>query len=120
MADELRRLLLAYKPNHGIGTGATADGKWPTSARRENWARTFDTMRRADKRDWRRSALLLRWVCSAEQRDSEYAMEVESAKALREKWDRIDEKYARAKGERSVKPAGTGAEDPYRGLEIVQ
>lgn len=84
LADYLRTLLLRAKPDHRIGKR-----KWGDSdAQRNSWGRELDLMHTADGREWRRSAELVRWVFTEQRGDARFV--VESAAALRTKWDRLD------------------------------
>jgi len=85
LADYLREKILAAKPSHKIGRGT-----WDSSTTRRTWARVADQMHRIDGREYKRSAQLARWAWSPANLGADASFIVESMKALRAKWDRLD------------------------------
>lgn len=117
LADYLRSQILRSKRDHRIGKR-----RWDhRDTQRIGWAIEFDRMNRIDGRAWRRSAELIAWVLKG---CPGYGGEfvVESAKALREKWDRLDS--AEKKSRNGVKPAEEERrrtpEEMLPGMEILR
>ena len=109
-ADFLRKEILRSKPDHRIGRS------WSAATRR-TWALQLDRMARIDGRAWRRSAELVRWVASGCP-GTQFEFVVESPRALREKWDRIDAAQQRAQRESKQQQQPQTAAQRYPGLEI--
>ena len=110
LADLLRQQLIAQKPDHVL---AKAE-RWKTT--RPTWSRELGAMLKADDRKPARAAALIRWLFG-DQGGSEFRFVVESPKALRQKWDRIDSAMSRPPARRrpngSYNSIATGAdEDP--------
>lgn len=85
-ADYLRKNILAKWP-----TNALARKPWrPDSATRLKWAEMMETVHSKDGRSWEEVAQVIAWLF-----DEQDAFVVQSPKALREKWDRIEAQRSR-------------------------
>ncbi len=82
LADVLREHLVTEKPDHELGE----DLAW--ARKRPAWARAMAPLLRAG-REASRARALLAWVFG-DQGGTEFRFRVDSPKALREKWDRIE------------------------------
>jgi hypothetical protein len=88
LADVLRQKLVQEKPDHAL----VLETRWKVL--RPTWARELDVMLRRDKRSAKRAAEVLRWVFG--EQEGEYRFVVESPKALRQKFDKLERAMARA------------------------
>lgn len=82
LADELRDLLVAEKPDHALA----AEASWRST--RPAWAKQMATLLRAG-RDAAKASDLLAWVFG-DQGGAEFRFRVDSPKALKAKWDRVE------------------------------
>lgn len=109
LADQLRAHLLAEKPDHALSQPA----RW--SRQRPGWAKQMSALLKADRRQLGRAKELLAWVFG-DQGGSEFRFRIESPKALRDKWDKVDlamrTRRPRINGSHSPPPASGGDEDP--------
>jgi hypothetical protein len=105
LADLLRQQLVAEKTDHILSRAE----RWRTT--RTTWAEAMALMLRVDGRSPARAAALIRWVFG-DQSGAEKRFVVESPKALREKWDRIETAMNRPRRVNGTPPATGGDEDP--------
>lgn len=106
LADLLRQQLVAQKPDHAL----SKEAKWKTT--RPTWSRDLGALLRTDGRSAARAAQLIRWVFG-DQGGSEYRFVIESPKALRVKWDRVELAMSRPVRRVNGEPMAKGSdEDP--------
>lgn len=92
LAEHLRGAILAEKPDHALGKPSG----W-TDKRRKSWEKTCHHVLATDGRSFGRACELVDWVFG-DQGGSEARFVVESPKALRDKWDKIETAMQRKGG----------------------